>query len=179
MQCLCRNPDDRTSAQELLSHPFLDEPDDPELFKHPSMRVSVAGAGGDGGASGDQPWKVKGKKVVGKLPWDASGRSAGNAQPSKVIDNGTMLSVSESGDNIPSVSRSGGDDSSDDDDADAAAAARYRNGPAQDTLNEGTVRSLPPQATASWIRGDIELAIAGGLRMDTADFEAFNRADDE
>lgn len=51
--------------------------------------------------------------------------------------------------------------------------------PAEDSAEQETVMSLPDQGTATWMREDIEKAIAGGMRMDTAEFEAFNRPDDD
>lgn len=49
MQCFCRNPDERASAVELLSHPFLIDTNDPELFKHPSMRAAGGTAAREAG----------------------------------------------------------------------------------------------------------------------------------
>jgi hypothetical protein len=139
-------------------HPFLNDAVDPEHFKHPSIK------GGAGGASDS-------KKSSLKLT--QSRRLKANRSPKSQVMGDSMLSLSDSLQQAVSfeVSNSQCDDGSSDDEATPADKLRSNDG-SHDEYKTETVMSLPDRGTATWMKEDIDKAIAEGYRMDTAEFNA-------
>lgn len=146
------------------------------------------------------------RKVVtpGHMPWEKGSPKSSKQSSSKKSSSrqgSSVLSISDSMSKMPDedddtadasfdVSRpdivimhSHVDDPSDsDDDVDdlrMPSAPRGGGGPVDDSADQETVMSLPDIATATWMREDIEKAIAGGMQMDSAEMAAFEAPDDE
>jgi hypothetical protein len=143
----------------LLLHPFLNDAVDPEHFKHPSIK---GGAGGDSSTS---------KKSSLKL--SQSRRLKVSRSPHSHILAGSVLSLSDSLQQAVSFEVSNSRDAEDSSDDDGTTADKRRgNVSDHEEYKTETVMSLPDRGTATWMREDINNAIAEGYRMDTAEFNA-------